>query len=153
MIALQEDPQRPEREGAIVRRCIVRLNRLPGVRAARNNTGRSPVACKECRLRLCKRCKPRLTYPIAFGLGEGGPDIVGFFSLGPPSCLIPVWFGIEVKTPHGRKKHPEILKLQEIWHRAAGRLGVLVATVTGDLEAVERVEAFRDEYTRRVVCL
>lgn len=153
MIPLAEVEKGPEREGAIVRRCLVRLNRLPNVRAARNNTGKSPIACKVCKMHLCKRCKPRLTYPIAFGLGEGGPDIVGFFAIGGARLPLPVWFGIEVKTPHARAAHPEIRRLQEIWRKAAARLGVLTAEVVSELEAVERVEAFRDEYTRRLVIL
>lgn len=153
MICLPDAPHAPERESAIVRRCIVSLNRLPRVRAARNNTGKSPVACKVCKMHLCKRCKPRLTYPISFGLGEGGADIVGFVAVGTYEAPLPMWFGIEVKTPHARTAHPEIRRLQEIWRRAAAKLGVLTAEVTSHLEAVERVEGFRVEYTRRVVSL
>lgn len=144
---------KPVRETQIVRAAFVRLNRMPDVRVSRNNTGKSPVACRDCIPRLCPRCVTRLRFPIAFGLGEGGPDLVGMARIRWGVSILPLWFGLEFKTPHGlkRKDHPETLRKQEAWRRAALAWGVQCATVTSADAAVDTVEQFRAEYMRRLV--
>lgn len=144
---------RPVRETTIVRACFVALNRLPDVRVSRNNTGRSPIPCQHCQPRLCKNCANRLRFPIVFGLGEGGPDLVGMFRIHWGASVLPIWFGVEVKTPAAakRKDHPEVLLKQAAWRRAAAGWGVLAIQVTSSAEAVSAVEGFRAEYMRRLV--
>lgn len=125
---------------------------MADVRCARNNTGKSPVACRACVPHLCRYCIGRLSFPISFGLGEGGPDIVGFFRLRYRSSVLPVWFGLEVKTPHGaaRKANPDILIKQAAWKRAARGWGVLVEQVTSPELAVVAVQGFQLEYHARL---
>lgn len=147
-------PDRVERttETPLVRRCLITLNRLPGVRVMRNNSGKSPCACPPCRARLCRRCFPRLVRPIAFGLGYGSPDIVGLITIG-ATLPIGVAFGLEVKVAERRANHKEARKRQGAWRGAAIRRGMLCDEVTSEAEAVAAVEGFRVEMTRRVLVL
>ncbi len=145
MIALTK-PEKKVTETTIVRRCVVALNRLPGVRVTRNNTGFTPVPCQSCKPRLCRSCSQRMAYPVPFGLGEGGPDIVGFMTL---RGDLPVWFGIEVKKP-GARTAPKRIATQRAWRTAAGKRGALVAEVCEVHDAVVAVESFRAEYNRRL---
>lgn len=120
--------ERKETETSILRRVLRDVNRIPHVRAMRNNVGKSPVACSACRRHLCPRCAPRLSYPIPFGLGEGSPDVVGiitFWRLGVP---IAVSFGIEVKKPGGRTSR-ERLETQAAWRRFGDQRGMRCAVV------------------------
>lgn len=150
MIVLEKKERAAPLERTIVRRSLVALNRLPDVRAKRNNTGKSPTPCRTCFPKLCQRCATRLRYPISFGLGEGGPDIIGAIRIRTPAGPIGVAFGIEVKRPEARKAHPEVRKLQEAWRIGARLWGILCEEVTSEVEAVAAVERFRAELMRRV---
>lgn len=135
MIALPERKRRVN-ETSIVRKALVALNRIPGVRATRNNVGRSPCACGQCAPRLCQRCRARLTRPISFGLGVGSPDVVGIYTLRLPSGgVIAIPFGLEFKRPGARteKKHAAD---QAAWMRVAEARGFLCRQVTSEREAM-----------------
>lgn len=145
MIEMPKREVRPATETSVLRSCIVALNRLPGVRVARNNNGKSPCACKGCTPKLCASCRPRLTRPITFGLGDGSPDIQGRILIGRVPCV----FWIEVKSPTGRTSR-ERRELQAAFRAEAESRGELCAQVTDESEAVRVVERMRVQYEREV---
>lgn len=152
MLLLPDRPKK-ETETPLVRRCITAINRLPNVRAARNNSGKSPCACRLCRVKLCRGCFVRLVRPILFGLGLGSTDIVGLITIGPPDLPIGVAFGLELKVEERRTNHKDTRKRQAAWRSVAIRRGMLCAEVVSVHEAVTAVEGFRLEMTRRVLVL
>lgn len=97
------------------------LNREPGVRVTRNNTGKTAIPCASCLPKLCPRCAPRLVRPITYGLGMGGPDLVGLLTLRTPIGAIAIPFGVEVKQEGRYAK-----KGQRAWHAVAERRGMQV---------------------------
>lgn len=137
--------ERKVRETQVVAACRLAINRMPGVRCTRNNTGKSPKPCPVCLPKLCRGCLPRLCQPIAFGLGAGGPDLVGFLRV----LTLPVWFGVEVKRPRelGGKG---LEKDQRLWHAEAKRHGVEVIVARSADEAVSGVTMMRRVYEERV---
>lgn len=145
MIALPEREKR-ENETPILRQCIIALNRVPGVRASRNNNGQSPCACVVCRPRLCRSCAVRLTRPITFGQGDGSPDILCRLEL----FLVPTVFWVEVKTPTGRTSK-ERKELQRLWRVEAATRGERTAVVTSAEEAIAAAERFRGELIEAIV--
>lgn len=158
MIELPPRPPKRRTESTLTAEIIVALNRLRGVRVARNNSGRSPKPCGVCFPKLCRGCAARLRYPIAFGLGDGSPDVVGILSFGGVESslealrdveALAVPFGVEVKQP-GRYAERD----QKAWHLVAGRRGLLVR-VERDVEAaVAGVVHLRDvEAPRRLRAL
>lgn len=144
-------PKRPERETetSVLRSCLVAINRLPGVRAVRNNNGKSPCACKACTPKLCKSCRVRLTRPVTFGLGDGSPDIQGRMQIAVQHGVLPVVFWIEVKTEGGRTSR-ERAELQQAFRDEAATRGEMSAVVTSAIAAVHAVEQMRTEYLRRL---
>ncbi len=145
-----ELPVRTKRrnETTIVRRALVELNRIPGVRATRNNVGKSPCACGACVPKLCPRCRARLTRPIAFGLGVGSPDVVGIYSLAlEGGAVLALAFAIEFKSPTARRKrdHEE---QQEAWRTVATRRGIRCVKVTSSEAATLAVLGWIQEWRR-----
>ncbi len=138
-------------ETTIVRRALIELNRLPNVRAMRNNNGKSPAACEVCRKKLCPRCFPKLVRPIQFGLGLGSTDVVGIITIG--RLPIGVAFGLEFKDEKWKSAHSKRQRVQLAWRETATRRGMLCARVTSVPEAVAAVEGFRVEMTRRILVL
>jgi len=137
-----ELPKRDKRvvETPIVKRVIVRLNRLPNVWAARNNVGELPARHHDGWIR--------------FGLGDGSPDVVGVITIGGPRFPIGVAFGVEVKTPHRRLSRDGAHgKNQEAWRRLATSRGMLCGLARSEDEAETLVEGFRVEMTRRLLVL
>ena len=166
MIALPPRPVREPTETDLVRSILVAVNRIRGVRAARNNVG---------------TIEDRRGIPVTFGLGEGSPDIVGVItfggvetwapssSCGPcdvlgadhrgPCTLTPrgvspllrvqdplaVAFALEVKKP---KRYAT--RVQKAWHVVAKRRGLLVALVRSDVEAVDFVNGAIVELAMRI---
>jgi hypothetical protein len=133
--------ERRRNETTILRASLVAINRIPGVRATRNNVGKSPVACAYCTKHLCKRCRPRLTYPITFGLGVGSPDVIGIYSL--PivgGVVLPLAFALEFKKPGARteRKHADD---QAAWMRVARSRGIQCETVRSVDESTSAVLA------------
>lgn len=129
-------------ETTIVRAALVALSRIPGVRATRNNVGKSPCACGECVPRLCPRCRARLTRPITFGLGVGSPDVVGIYSLALPGGeVLALAFALEFKKP-GARGNREHEATQDAWRTVANRRGMRCAKVTSESEATEIVQTW-----------
>lgn len=151
MLAL---PERPPRviEGSILRASLIALNRLPNVRAMRNQVGRTQAACAMCRPKLCARCFPNLVRSRPYGLGLGSPDLVGLITIA-AALPIGIPFGLEFKTPHKRTNHKARRRTQGAWRSVAIRRGMLCDEVTSVDEAVAAVEGFRVEMTRRVLVL
>ena len=118
-IALPPRPPRKRIERDIVREILVALNRIPDVRATRNNVG---------------RIEDSRGVPVTFGLGEGSPDLVGVITFGGPSHPFAIAFAIEVKQP-GR--YPT--RIQRAWHKVAARRGMLTETCRDAGEAVDFV--------------
>src|SRR5258708_5666261 len=137
-------------ETSILKQCLTALNRLHGVRAARNNTGKSPCACQPCRAKLCRVCQSRLDRPITFGLGLGGTDIVGTIAIKGPGGVLPCWFGLEIKVPGRENRNSAHVKTQRAWREAAARRGVLTAVVTSHEEAVAHVVSMQAVYEYRL---
>lgn len=138
-----------ENETSIVKRCVIALNRITGVRAMKSPTGKSPLPCQPCREHLCPRCAVRFRRPFAYGHGEGAVDIEGILTFGGPASCDPRWshlepvalaFGIEVKTPTGRTK-PERARIQAAWRAVADRRGMPCAVVHHQDGAVQFVRA------------
>lgn len=127
-----------ERETPILRRILVAVNRLPGVRATRNNTGALPNASGAL-------------IPLG-GFGVGSPDIVFRMQLGGPANILPVVGWLEVKRPGGHTA-PSRREAQAAWRMEAATRGELAAVVHSEVEAIEAVEGMRAEYTRRVAVL
>ncbi len=143
MINLPPRPERKRLERDILNEIIAAASRIRGVRLARNNTGRI----------LDSR-----GIPVCFGLGEGGPDLVGVITFGGLNTCEPfavdevrhamlrtldtvaVAIGIEVKQPK-RYANPN----QRAWHAAAKRRGIRVTVCRSPEEAVSWIEATREE--------
>jgi hypothetical protein len=123
-------PKAPKKktETDLVREILGALNRLPGVRAVRNNTGK--LQDKNGRW-------------VTYGLGVGGPDIVGVIRwelIGRlESHLVSSPFGVEVKRP-GKKRTNE----QISWANAAKNVGMTVGVATSVAEALAIVEKVRN---------
>lgn len=108
---------------------LAALNRLPGVRVARNNVG---------------RLQDRNGTWVAYGLGVGSPDIVGIYSVEWRSYAITAHtmriaaaFGVEVKSEKGR------LRLEQAqWHEAMRRRGLPTFVARSAEEAVRQVEVW-----------
>ncbi len=143
-----ELPPRVKRvtETSVLRAVLVAVNRIPDVRAVRNNVGMSPCACKACVPALCVACKRRLTRPIAFGISSGSPDIVGIITLRGVACA----FGLEVKVAARRNAHTERLRRQEAWRIVAGRRGMMCGLVTSVDEARAAVDLIRMTYSEKL---
>lgn len=94
---------------------------LPALQAALQPFGRDVV---EAAVAVTQR------HRLTFGLGKGSPDLVGALD-GRAFCL-------ELKSATG-----SLSEDQKIWHRAARRRGVFVATVRDVAEAVEAVSRAR----------
>lgn len=140
MIALPPSPPRKKKETGISRECLVAVNRIPGVRVARNNSGKTPIPCPTCKGKLCRGCAMRLAFPFSFGLGDGSPDLVGLITIGGLHSAVPAFesleplaiaFGLEVKQP-GKTASPD----QRAWHRVALSRGMHVCTVSNPRDAV-----------------
>lgn len=99
-------------------------NRLPGVRMARNANVVMPDPETG---RMFRRS----------GLGNGSPDLVGVMTI----LGIPFAFGIEVKQPG---KVPT--KNQLLWHAAAHRKGMQVATCQSVEDAERSIALIRRYY-------
>src|SRR5882672_4792967 len=116
-------------ETALTREIMVALNRLPGVRVFRNNTGALP---------------DRTGRIVYYGLGTGSPDLVGWkvMSLAKAVGGVAVWYdqavflGIEVKVPGKMKAHPEILENQDTWRDMIQNAGGLYFRVTSVGDAI-----------------
>jgi hypothetical protein len=134
VIALPERAPRAPRETPITRACIIALNRLPGVRAARNNNGSLEDARGQW---------------VTFGLGDGSPDIVCRVQVRGKGGTLPCVFWVEVKAPGARTSRKRA-ELQRAWRLEAEARGELVAQVTSVLDAVAAAETFCAEYRRRV---
>ncbi len=83
------------------------LQRIEGVQAWRQNTGRSPCACGACKPKLCRSCAMHLAYPIQIGLCDGSADIIGevscaLFTRDGRGVNVGRFFAIEVKRPGNR---------------------------------------------------
>lgn len=105
---------------------LAALNRLPGVRVARNNVG---------------RLQDRNGTWVAYGLGVGSPDIVGIYSAGrvsgPRAVHVAAAFGVEVKSATGRVREE-----QALWHEAMRRRGLPTFVARSAEEAVRQVEVW-----------
>ena len=138
MIRLPPKPPRKVTETDIVKQCLVAINRIPGVRATRNNVG----AYRNERGDL-----------HSYGLGEGSPDIVGIITIGGPRSAIQtkVWnairepvaiaFGLEVKRPKldgGRDPTPA----QRAWAKVASSRGMFCGVTRSEADAVEMVQSW-----------
>lgn len=105
------------------------VNRLPGVRIVRNNTG----TLRDIR-----------DVPITYGLGDGSPDLVGVIVVEG----LPLTFAIEVKAP-GKKPSPA----QRAWHRFARKWGITVIVAHTVEYAMEQTRALQARYVSRVAQL
>lgn len=124
-------------ETPIMNAALLALNRLPRVKAMRNNVGKLEDATGRW---------------VTYGLGDGSPDIVGIITIGTERFPIACAFSIEIKRPGGYTK-PDRLRLQEAWRRAAVKRGMLSELAFSADEAVAIVERMRLEYTRRLLVL
>ena len=121
MIELPPKPPREASEAELVTAILNAARVIPGVACTRNNTGKTPVPCERCRNAMCRRCLARLVRPIVYGLGEGGPDIVGVYT----HRVGALAFGLEVKRPRprlrdGSESQAEDRSPEQVaWHRAA----------------------------------
>lgn len=146
-IKMGERAPRKRTETTVTKECIGALNRLPGVRAMRNNVGKTPTPCGHCMRKLCRGCAARLAYPIRYGLGEGSPDIVGILSLKwthTGETLLAIPFAIEVKKPReegGRGLEPD----QRAWRDTFNAKGLRVGEARRPEDAVAFVERMRDD--------
>ena len=99
------------------------LNALPGVWAARNNSGALPAMVAGGRVGM-----------VRYGLGIGSADIVGSVAV----LGRAIAFALEVKVP-GKKPKPE----QAAWAEAMRRKAWVVETVHSVEEALAVVERVR----------
>lgn len=139
MLTLPPRAQPRVTETSIIRQALVSLIRLPNVWVHRNNVGK----LEDVRGRW-----------VTYGLGEWTPDLVGTITIGSPRMPLGIAFGLECKTPAARPgKHREREEGQARLRTVAARYGILVAVFRSAAEAVDLVEGFRVEYTRRMVVL
>lgn len=127
MISLPPRKKRKERETDMVGRTLVAMQRITGVRPARNNNG------------VLTDITGR---PVYYGLGNGSPDIVAIITFGGGhrsaiaayAHLSPVAFayGIECKML-GKTRSPD----QIAWHESIEPWGMRVDTVYSDEAARE----------------
>ena len=108
-------PRRANEARDLTRPIEAALNRIPGVRVARNNTG----VLRDAR-----------GIPVRFGLGTGSADLVGIVT-GRPFCL-------EVKGPRGRSTDDQVR-----WGKAVRALGGFYAVVHSIDEARDAVTRCR----------
>jgi len=133
VIALPERDRR-ERETPVLRRCLIALNRLPGVRAVRNNNGKLQD--------LSGRW-------VAFGLGDGSADLQCRIQITARGGVLPCVFWIEVKA-EGARTSKKRAALQRMFREEAATRGELTAQVTNEADAVRAADRFRAEYKRRL---
>lgn len=123
---LPERSPRKRTESTAQAEILAALNRMPGVRVARNNVG---------------RLQDRNGTWVAYGLGVGSPDIVGIYSAGrvsgPMAVHVAAAFGVEVKGPTGRVREE-----QAQWHEAMRRRGLPTFVARSAEEAVRQVEVW-----------
>jgi len=150
VIPLPPKPPREASEAELVTAILNAVRVIPGVACTRNNTGKTPMPCEKCRGAMCPRCLARMARPITYGLGEGGPDIVGIYTH-PIGALA---FGIEVKKPRARLRDGSESQAEDrsegqvAWHRAASSRGMPVWTARSVGEAVEAVRAWAEGLPR-----
>jgi hypothetical protein len=132
-LGLPPAPPRKRTETTIQGEIIAALNRLPGVRVARNNVGKTPRPCAECMEELCRACEAKLKRPVAFGLGSGSPDVVGIYTHRGRAIA----FAVEVKTPKGVASDD-----QKLWHAAMKRRGLPTFVARSPEEACTQVETW-----------
>ena len=144
MILPARPAKRRNETRAITRPIEAALNRLPGVRVARNNTG----ALRDATGRL-----------VVFGLGTGSADLVGIcqvrivrdelpglvyaWDIHRPGLTFGRAFCLEVKLP-GKRPRPD----QARWARVVRSLGgfcCVVTSVQGAIDAVARCRAGASE--------
>lgn len=124
---LPERKPRKRTESTAQAEIIAALNRLPGVRVARNNVG---------------RLQDRNGTWVSYGLGVGSPDIVGIYTTRvswarESNVVRALAFGVEVKSEKGR------LRLeQELWRDAMMRRGLPTFLARSADEAVRQVEVW-----------
>ena len=126
MILPARPAKRRNETRAITRPIEAALNRLPGVRVARNNTG----ALRDATGRL-----------VVFGLGVGSADLVGICLMPPRYCCDSAHgrvFCLEVKLA-GKKPRPD----QARWARVVRSLGGFCCVVTSVDEAIAAVARCR----------
>lgn len=144
MIDLPPRAPREASEADLTTGILNALRLIPGVHATRNNTGKTPVPCEACRKAMCRRCLARLVRPVTYGLGSGGPDIVGLYS----HVVGALAFGVEVKRPRavlasGRESAAEDRSPDQVaWHRAAQARGMPVWTCRAVEDAEREVRAW-----------
>lgn len=122
---LPERKPRKRTESTAQAETIAALNRLPGVRVARNNVG---------------RLQDRNGTWVAYGLGVGSPDIVGIYTAElchNPLCPVALAFGVEMKSETGKLRHE-----QELWRDAMQRRGLPTFLARSAEEAVRQVEVW-----------
>jgi hypothetical protein len=122
---LPEREPRKRSESTAQAEILAALNRLPGVRVARNNVG---------------RLQDRNGTWVAYGLGVGSPDIVGIYTTRvtwarEASVMRAIAFGVEVKSATGRVREE-----QAQWHAAMARRGLPTFVARSADEAVRQVE-------------
>lgn len=118
-LGLPTAPPKRRTETTIQGEAIAALNRLPGVRVARNNVG---------------RLRDRNGAWVTYGLGVGSPDVVGIYTHRSGHALA---FGVEFKTSTGRVSHD-----QELWHAAMKRRGLPTFLARSPEEACTQVETW-----------
>lgn len=144
MIDLPPRAPREASEADLTTAILNALRLIPGVHATRNNTGKTPVPCEACRKAMCRRCLARLVRPVTYGLGAGGPDIVGIYS----HLVGALAFGVEVKRPRdrlrdGSESQAEDRSAEQVaWHRAAQSRGMPVWTCRAVEDAAREVRAW-----------
>jgi hypothetical protein len=99
------------------------LNAIPGVWAARNNSGQLPAVVGGGRIGM-----------VRYGLGIGSPDIIGTIH----QDGVAVAFGLEVKWPDKQPKPQQVA-----WAEAQRRKGWIVEIVHSVPEALAVVERMR----------
>ena len=114
-------------ETKLTRRTLVALNRLPDVRALRNNVG---------------KLHDERGVPVRYGLGNGSPDIVGIITWRVASRALAVPFGIEMKLPDARGS-PAHLARQRAWRMVALTRGMFCAEARSVQQAVDLVTEWR----------
>lgn len=146
MIELPPRVPRKPKETDLVRSILAAINRLPGVRATRNNVG---------------TIEDRRGVPVTFGLGEGSPDIVGILTFGGGNTApaerdegtlllrtldpLAVAFAIEVKQP---KRYET--RLQKAWHATARRRGLVSCVARSDEDAIAFLAVLRSNTILRI---
>lgn len=144
MIELPPKPPREASEADLVTAILNALRPIPGVACTRNNTGKTPMPCEACRKAMCRRCAARLARPVTYGLGLGGPDIVGTYTHRGRALA----FGVEVKRPRARLRDGSESQAEDrsddqiAWHRAARARGMPVWTCRCVEDAEREVRAW-----------